>query len=121
MVIKNYTFEAEPVVLDFHEYRHCTFRKCRLVYCGYSAVTADNCRFEDCRWEFQGPALQTLHLLATLQKSGGEMGKSIVQQAMGVIIPPAEAGAGPAPTLPSVGPVPAGASEPGAPFSQAGA
>ena len=88
MIIKNYTFEAEPVLMDFHDFRHCTFRKCRLIYCGYSAVTVDTCRFEDCRWEFGGPALATLQFLANLNQNGSDMGKYIVNQAIGMITQP---------------------------------
>ncbi len=99
MVIKKYTFEAEPVLMDFHEYRHCTFRKCRLIFCGYSSVTIDACRFEDCRWEFGGPALATLQFLANLNQTGTEMSKFIVNQALSVIqqAPPAPASAPAAP------------------------
>ena len=109
MVIKNYTFEAEPVLMDFHDYRHCTFRKCRLIFCGYSVVTVDSCRFEDCRWEFGGPALSTLHFLANLNQTGTEMGKFIVKQAMAVIQQPASAAA-PTPaasSAPTPAPMPA--------------
>lgn len=109
MVIKNYTFEAEPVLMDFHDFRHCTFKKCRLIYCGYSAMTVDSCRFDECRWEFGGPAMATLQFLANLHQGGSEMGKLIVQQAVGLITqaPPAQPPAAPpAPTAPSA---PAGA------------
>jgi hypothetical protein len=88
MVIKNYTFEAEPVLMDFHDFRHCTFRRCRLIYCGHSAVTVDSCRFEDCRWEFGGPAMATLQFLANLYQGGSDMGKSIAQQAISLITQP---------------------------------
>jgi hypothetical protein len=111
MVIKNYTFEAEPVLMDFHEFRHCTFRKCRLIFCGYSAVTVDSCRFEDCRWEFGGPALSTLHFLANLNQTGTDMGKFIVNQAISMIQQPAPAAApaaaqttaAPPPPMPTTG------------------
>lgn len=85
MVIKNYTFEAERVLMDFHEYRHCTFKKCRLIFCGYSAMTVENCRFDECRWEFGGPAMATLQFLAHLNQSGTDMGRAIVHQAIGLI------------------------------------
>lgn len=96
MVIKNYTFEAEPVLMDFHDFRHCMFRRCRLIYCGHSAVTVDNCRFEECRWEFGGPAMSTLQFLAGLYQGGSDMGKTIAQQAIALITQP-RAGAAPNP------------------------
>jgi hypothetical protein len=97
MVIKNYTFEAEPVLMDFHDFRHCTFRRCRLIYCGHSAVMVDSCRFDDCRWEFGGPAMATIQFLANLYQGGSEMGKSIAQQALALITQPRAAGGAGAP------------------------
>ncbi|MCX8109509.1 MAG: hypothetical protein N3G20_11980, partial [Verrucomicrobiae bacterium] len=85
MIIKSYTFEAQPVLMDFHDFRHCIFRRCRLIFCGYSDLRIDNCRFEDCRWEFGGPAMLTLQLLSNFHKSGTEMGRLIVQQAINII------------------------------------
>lgn len=112
MQIKNYTFDSEPVLMDFHLFQGCTFKKCRLVYCGYSSVQLDGCRFEDCRWEFSGPAAATLHLLSSFNHVGGEMGKLIVKQALTIIHTPPTAptapGAAPAPG--SMPPPPAGAS-----------
>ena len=107
MQIKNYTFESEPVLMDYHQFQGCTFKRCRLVYCGYSPVQFDGCRFDDCRWEFSGPAAATLHLLSSFNHVGGEMGKLIVKQALAIINqPPAQPG----------GPAPAGAT-PGAPVA----
>lgn len=118
MVIKSYTFEAEPVLMDFHDFRHCTFKKCRLIFCGYSAIKLDNCRFDDCRWEFSGPAMATLQLLANLHQSGSEMGRLIVQQAINIVTQPppglvqpppatpAPASAAPKPPAPKQAPTP---------------
>jgi hypothetical protein len=103
MQIKNYKFDSEPVLMDYHQFLGCTFHKCRLIYCGFSPVQFDGCRFDDCRWEFSGPAAATLHLLSSFNHLGGEMGKLIVKQALAIINnPPAQPGApgatGPAPT-----------------------
>lgn len=107
MQIKNYTFEGEPVLMDFHQFRGCTFRKCRLVYCGYSPVQMEGCRFDDCRWDFSGPAAATLHLLASFNHVGGEMGKTIVKQALAIInSPPPQPVAPPPPPPPVSGPMP---------------
>lgn len=96
MQIKNYTFDSESVLMDYHLFTGCTFRRCRLVYCGYSPVQFEGCRFDDCRWEFSGPAAATLHLLSSFNHAGGEMGKLIVKQALGIINnPPAPPGGGP--------------------------
>lgn len=112
MQIKNYTFENEPVLMDFHFFQGCTFRRCRLVYCGYSPLQFEGCRFDDCRWEFSGPAMTTLHVLSSLNHRGGEMGRLIVKQALALIQnpPPAPAGA----------PAPAGGPTPPPPASNGG-
>jgi hypothetical protein len=101
MQIKNYTFDSEPVLMDYHQFQGCTFRKCRLVYCGYSPVQFDGCRFDDCRWEFSGPAAATLHLLSSFNHVGGEMGKLIVKQAMAIIHSPPPQPGGAAPAAPA--------------------
>ena len=108
MQIKNYTFDSEPVLMDYHQFQGCTFRKCRLVYCGYSPVQFDGCRFDDCRWEFSGPAAATLHLLSSFNTLGGEMGKLIVKQALAIIHspPPQPGGAPPAAATPPAAPPP---------------
>ncbi len=106
MQIKNYTFENEPVLMDFHFFQGCTFRHCRLVYCGYSPLQFEGCRFDDCRWEFSGPAMTTLHVLSSLNQRGGEMGRLIVQQALALIQnPPPTSATGPAtpPATPPTG------------------
>lgn len=115
MRIKDYTFENEPVLMDFHFFQGCTFRRCRLVYCGYSPLQFEGCRFDDCRWEFSGPAMTTLHVLSSLNHRGGEMGKLIVKQALALIQNPPPAAAPPCagPTPP---PPPAGSSG-GEPFA----
>ncbi len=99
MVIKSYTFEAEPVLMDFHDFRHCTFKRCRLIFCGYSNLRIDSCRFEDCRWEFSGPAMATLELLSNLNRSGTELGRLIVQQAIAIITQPPPGGPAQAPAF----------------------
>ena len=109
MQIKNYTFDSEPVLMDHHQFLGCTFRKCRLVYCGFSAVQFDGCRFDDCRWEFSGPAAATLHLLSSFNHLGGEMGKLIVKQALTIINTPPVKPGGPGPAsapTPEAPPVP---------------
>ena len=116
MRIKNYTFEGEPVLMDFHQFLGCTFRKCRLVYCGYSPVQMEGCRFDDCRWDFSGPAAATLHLLSSFNHLGGEMGKTIVKQAMTIINSPP-----PQPVPPSAVPPPGSGPMPPPPVAPAAA
>jgi hypothetical protein len=111
MQIKNYTFESQPVLMDFHDFRGCTFRKCRLVYCGFGAIQFDGCRFEDCHWDFSGPAGATLHVLSTFNHLVGEMGRMIVQQALAIINNPPPKGPAPGaglPGAPVMPPPPAG-------------
>ena len=58
-------FERERVVLGGRRFKCCTFVGCELVVDGRPMSLAD-CRFERCRFLFEGAARATLDLLATL-------------------------------------------------------
>ncbi len=113
MRVKDYTFENEPVLMDFHFFQGCTFRRCRLVYCGYSPLQFEGCRFDDCRWEFSGPAMTTLHVLSSLNHRGGDMGRLIVKQALALIQNPPPAGGATSSPGPTSSPPPPPSHSPG--------
>ena len=58
-------FERERVVISGGRFERCTFAACELVFDGRPVHLVDNL-FEDCRWSFEGPAGDTLQLLALL-------------------------------------------------------
>ena len=49
--------------LDGNRYVNCDFDNCELVYDGGLPPAFDNCRFNDARFNFQGPAGATLMFL----------------------------------------------------------
>ena len=70
MHIHNVQFKDQAIVLDFHEYKNCTFEKCNMVFYGHGTVSLIGCEFADCRWTFSGPASATLNFMANLYKNG---------------------------------------------------
>lgn len=70
MRVVNYRFEHQEVVLDFHEFKGCTFTGCNLVYFGHGPVTLDTCTFDSCQWNFSGPAANALQFMTGLYHAG---------------------------------------------------
>lgn len=77
MHIHKITFEGQDIVLDFHEYKECTFNNCNMVFYGYGRVGLVGCEFTGCRWSFSGPASMTLNFMANLYKNGNGAEKII--------------------------------------------
>ena len=70
MRISEHTFESQDVVLDFHEFDHCTFKDCRLTIHGTGIFTLKSCHFVGCTFQFAGPAAMTLQILTSLYHGG---------------------------------------------------
>lgn len=70
MRIHEHEFENQEVVLDFHEFDHCTFKNCRMKVYGYGAFTLKNNTISDCKWEFAGPAASTVQVMTLLYHGG---------------------------------------------------
>lgn len=70
MAIDGQDFIEQSVILDFHEFNNCTFKKCTLIFHGYGPVGLVGCEFSDCKWTFSGPASATLNFMAHLYKNG---------------------------------------------------
>ncbi|HYE95207.1 MAG TPA: hypothetical protein VD962_03290 [Rubricoccaceae bacterium] len=71
MRVVRYTFEQQDVVLDFHHFEGCTFRRCRVHYFGYGPVMLVDCAFEACSWGFDGPAAAAVRFMTDLYQMGG--------------------------------------------------
>ncbi|PTW60067.1 hypothetical protein C8N35_10567 [Breoghania corrubedonensis] len=65
-------FISETIVIDGYSLENCRFRDCRLVYRGGEPPKIRGCRFDACRWEFDGAAARTLQFLAALHQGGFE-------------------------------------------------
>jgi hypothetical protein len=70
MRISEHVFEGEEVVLDFHNFDHCTFKRCRLVVHGVGGFDFLNCEVVSCQWHFGGPAAVTMNVLEQLYRGG---------------------------------------------------
>jgi hypothetical protein len=85
MRISEHVFEAQDVVLDFHQFDHCTFRDCRLIIHGVGAFRLINCDVVECNWHFRGPAAVTMKALGYLYRGGFAL---VVESALHEIMHP---------------------------------
>ncbi len=88
MIAQNKTFKGRQVSLDGSAFDGCTFDKCHLVFSGYIPVSLENCNFNNCKWEFSGPALNTVRFMTALHAGGatdliGNICRQICGQAPG--------------------------------------
>lgn len=72
MRIHEHDFENQDVVLDFHEFDHCTFKNCRMIIHGYGPFSLNNSELGDCRWEFSGPAATAIQAMTMLYQGGAK-------------------------------------------------
>jgi hypothetical protein len=71
MIARNQTFENLAISLDGGSFYGCTFNKCRLQFSGLLPVHLEGGnKFENCKWEFAGPASTTIGLMSALYKAG---------------------------------------------------
>lgn len=68
------------LLLDGNEFVRVKFIDCDLVFAGNGPVSFDACNFLDCRWSFEGPALETLNYLAALYNGLGEAGQRLFNE-----------------------------------------
>lgn len=67
------TFTDERVLLDGGSFLRCSFEGSTLVYFGGQLPEMQDCRFDDVRFSFEGPAMNTLDLLRKLRDKGVEL------------------------------------------------
>lgn len=79
------TYENERVVLGGGRFDHCTFRNCELVFDGTPSDMTE-CRVENCRHSFVGPAGATLSYIAVLCASDPHVAAQLAQQ-LGLALP----------------------------------
>ena len=70
MRISEHTFEDQDVVLDFHEFDHCTFKNCKVAIHGTGPCSLVSCDFDGCTFGFAGPAANTLQIMTMLYHGG---------------------------------------------------
>ena len=72
MIADKMKFKGKKIVLDGGSFYHCKFDGCILVFSGLLPVTLDNNSFNNCSWEFSGPASDTIAFMTALYASGAK-------------------------------------------------
>lgn len=70
MIAKKQTFEDTTISLDGGSFYGCTFNRCKLQFSGLLSITLEGGRYNDCNWEFTGPAANTISFMTALYKAG---------------------------------------------------
>lgn len=68
------TYTDQEIILDYHKYVECTFEECTIVYHGNGPTAADECQFQDCRFDFRASASSTFSTLRSFFHGGLEQG-----------------------------------------------
>jgi hypothetical protein len=76
-VFEKEQFQDASVPVDGTTFIECTFTKCTMQYSGGAGTVLHANQFNDCRWEFLGPAMMTLGFLHSLYNGGL---KDVVEQ-----------------------------------------
>ena len=63
-------FESQTISIDGGTFRECEFESCVLLYSGTLPVILDGSSFKKCRWEFVGPAANTVSFMRFLYHRG---------------------------------------------------
>jgi hypothetical protein len=70
MIAQNQTFNDITVYIDGGTYTGCTFTRCILVVSGILPAQIAGNKFIECKWEFAGPAANTMVFLTSLYAGG---------------------------------------------------
>ena len=84
MIALNQKFENLTITLDGGTFHGCTFIRCRLNFGGLALPElGGGNRFEECEWDFVGPARDTLAFLQRLYHDHG--GAELVEKIFGLV------------------------------------
>lgn len=73
MIANGQTFTNLRISLDGSIFKGCKFEGCILVFSGVLPISLENNSFDPaCRWEFRGPARETLMFMNALYRAGGK-------------------------------------------------
>lgn len=72
MIAQNQQFTNLVICLDGATFINCKFEGCRLTYSGILPVTLAQNEFNDCTWEFSGPAQNTIGFMTQLYTGGAK-------------------------------------------------
>ena len=71
MFAREQTFTDVTIHLDGCTFIDCTFEQCRLIYSGFMVGHTQRCNFVGCKWEFAGPAANTIGFMTAIYGQGG--------------------------------------------------
>lgn len=77
MIARKEEFADMRINLDGGTYEGCTFRNCTLLYSGLLPVSLNKCFFENCVWDFIGPAGNALAFMRDLYIAGGDQREQV--------------------------------------------
>src|SRR5215467_11516087 len=69
MIARDQTFEDITVCLDGSSFYGCTFRRCKLQLSALLPNFLVGCNFDNCTWEFGGPAANTVAFMTALYRA----------------------------------------------------
>ena len=72
MITEKMTFEGKTIVLDGGSFYACYFKSCTLNFNGVLPVAMHECSFDDCKWQFSGPAQNTIVFMQALYAGGAK-------------------------------------------------
>jgi hypothetical protein len=90
MIAENQTFTDKRIWVDGSSFHNCRFIRCVFVYSGLMGVAiVDPAEVTDCRWEFQGPAKETINFMTAFYQAGSrELIESIFDDIRGRPVEP---------------------------------
>ncbi len=72
MYLEKKTVVGQKLTLDGATLIKSKFRNCTFVFSGLLPSYMDTCEFDDCKWEFAGPAKEVLGFFAATHAMGGD-------------------------------------------------
>jgi hypothetical protein len=72
MIAENQTFTGKRIQLDGSSFTNCRFNECRLVFNGLVGFELVGSHFQDCRYDFEGPARETIQFMRSIYHTGGD-------------------------------------------------
>ena len=70
MIARDQTFSDLTIFLDGGTYTGCTFERCKFVVSGILPIYLVGNKVIRCRWEFAGPAANTIRFMTSLYAGG---------------------------------------------------
>jgi hypothetical protein len=70
MITKDQTFKEVIISLDGNSFYGCKFHRCKFQFSGLLPVHLHRCQFDNCTWDFAGPAANTLSFLRLIYNAG---------------------------------------------------